>query len=891
MAEQLATEFRTFMEQTNEKFEKTNQLIQQAIQSINKNNHERPISNSGRDTHSNHYENQHSTQSSILRPTMPSFLPREEPMMEVEESIIENIDEIAVMYARLDPEVQERIPFKEYYEVRKQANPNTRKRHVDKDLQVRLSKMTLPYFDGTRKSSAQSWVQKLDTYLSLSPMTEDNAIKFATLHLTGIAHDWWHHGLVTQDHRNITTYGEFTQRLILRFDQRHPEWYFKELTLLTQQGTVEDYANEFQNLAVMVPNLSQGRLTYLFVEGLKDSIKKIVNPLEPQNLSEAIQRAIKVEDNFSKERPRYMTSKTYSRKDRRDEPHREKGIPCHFCRGTWRPGHRCQKKEGLEQREELRRNNLCFKCKEPWRPDHRCKRGQLHQVEESKDEEEGISYKRPRLEEQRHGTLVAISNEGEDRPFKLKGTLKGQKVISLIDSGASHNFISRNLVVKRKPKAKEFEGFKVALADGTINQCTKVMPQLEIKMGEHIVKGDFYVISLENDIILGRPWIRSLGRFTMDLPNLEICFHQDGQEVTLKGLPNGDPKVVSCKNIERIIRHGQGEWIAQCLVLDKSGPKSPLVHIDMQPILKRHKGVFKDIPHGIPPRRGFEHSIELEEGAKPVITTPYRHPRRFKEEIEKTINELLRMGHIQPSCSPFASSVVLVKKKDGTMRMCIDYRALNKRTIKNRYPIPRIDELIDELHGAKYFSKIDLRTGYHQIRMRKEDVPKTAFRCHYGHFEFLVMPFGLTNAPATFQSCMNHVFHQQLRKFLLVFFDDILIYSKTWEEHLQHVEEVLTILEKESLYAKESKCEFGMKEILYLGHKINEEGVSVDEEKIKAIKEWPTPKTLTQLRGFIGLCSYYRRFVKGFSKITTPLTDLTKKGAFSWDVTAQQAFD
>jgi hypothetical protein len=220
------------------------------------------------------------------------------------------------------------------------------------------------------------------------------------------------------------------------------------------------------------------------------------------------------------------------------------------------------------------------------------------------------------------------------------------------------------------------------------------------------------------------------------------------------------------------------------ITTQKPSDNSRQYHVDIQTLLRKHDRVFGQIPPGRPPDRGFEHTIELEEGEKPVITTPYMHPKKFKDEIEKAIKELLEMGHIRPSSSPFASSVVLVKKKDGTMRMCIDYRALNKKMIKNRYPIPRIDELLDELHGVVYFSKIDLRSRYHQIRVREQDIPKTTFRCHYRNYEFLVMPFGLTNAPTTFQSCMNHIFKKHLRKFLLVFFDDLLIYTghgrNTW---------------------------------------------------------------------------------------------------------------
>jgi hypothetical protein len=285
---------------------------------------------------------------------------------------------------------------------------------------------------------------------------------------------------------------------------------------------------------------------------------------------------------------------------------------------------------------------------------------------------------------------------------------------------------------------------------------------------------------------------------------MDFTFVADGKKVVLQEMENEGPKEVSMHRMEAILRHDDVAWAAQCFILAEpiKGHRTPPQDKELQDILSKHERVFMDIPPSIPPHRGFEHTIELESGAKPVITTPYRHPKKLKDEIERTIQELLDKGWICPSSSPFASSVVLVKKKDGTLCMCVDYHALNKKTIKNKYPIPRIDELLDELHGAVYFSKIDLCSEYHQIRMREEDVEKTAFRCHYGHYEFLVMPFGLTNAPATFQSCMNRIFNKKLHKYLLVFFDDLLIYSRMWEEHLKHLNEVLSIMKEQSLLAK-----------------------------------------------------------------------------------------
>jgi hypothetical protein len=224
----------------------------------------------------------------------------------------------------------------------------------------------------------------------------------------------------------------------------------------------------------------------------------------------------------------------------------------------------------------------------------------------------------------------------------------------------------------------------------------------------------------------------------------------------------------------------------------------------------------------------------------------------------------------------------LVKKKDGRWRLCIDYRKLNRFTIKNTFPIPVIEDVLDELHGTKVLSKIDLRSRYHQIRMNPMDIPKTAFSTHQGHFDYVVMPFGLTNAPATFQALMNQVSHKYLRQFVLVFFDDFLVYSKTEANHCNHLAKVLQILRQHKLFAKKSKCVFAQGQVEYLGHVITQQGVATDPEKVKAVQDWPKPKTITELRGFLGLVGYYRRFIKDYGKICRPLFDSLKKGEFQW---------
>ena len=349
--------------------------------------------------------------------------------------------------------------------------------------------------------------------------------------------------------------------------------------------------------------------------------------------------------------------------------------------------------------------------------------------------------------------------------------------------------------------------------------------------------------------------------------------------------------LLSAKQFKRLQRQGCEIMALQVKAVDESAIDLSKVDDEAKPLVREFADVFREKAPGLPPDRGVAHTIPLKEGAEPVATPMFRYSPVELAEIKRQITELLEAGLIEPSTSAFGAPVLFVQKKDGSLRMCIDYRRLNNITKKNKYPIPRIDELLDQLQGAQCFSLVDLTAGYHQIRIAEEDVEKTAFRTPYGLYQFKVLSFGLTNAPSCFQNVMNKIFSDMIGKTVLIYLDDILIFSKSKREHEEHLRRVLGRLRKHQLYAKLSKCSFFQQQLKYLGHVVTHDGVKVDPDKVAAVATWEEPTNVPELRKFLGFANYFRKFLKGYAKHVAPLNTLLKNGVnWHWAAAEQAAF-
>lgn len=503
----------------------------------------------------------------------------------------------------------------------------------------------------------------------------------------------------------------------------------------------------------------------------------------------------------------------------------------------------------------------------------------------------------------------------------FQGKIAGAQAKVLCDSGATSCFINADTARRVGIAINPAQGGAVTLGDGSsmpvVGTC-----KLQLTLQAYHGRVECYAAKLapQFDVILGDAWLTQhkaaldFGAKALILKKgtrrIKIqCNQYAAHKLKRKGA-DASLGLLSSLQVKRAVRQGAQVYLAMVQqVHDVPGPpdspdpegQEPMIHPEgladpaaLQELLAEYKDVFPPaLPPGLPPERGGPgHTINLEPNSKPPFRPVYRLSPLELQEVKKQLAELLEKGYIEPSSSPFGAPVLFVQKKDGSLRMCVDYRALNKLTVKNRYPLPRIDDLFDALQGATCFSSLDLMSGYHQIRVAPADVEKTAFRTPIGHFQFRVLPFGLCNAPATFQTEMNRIFGDELGKSLLVYLDDILVFSKTPEEHLQHLRHVLTKLREHNFYAKMSKCEFNKPELAYLGHIVGREGIKPDPKKVAVVQAWPTPTTVSDLRQFLGLANYFRKFILAYAATARPLNDLLKEGTgYQWTDGCQEAFD
>jgi len=492
----------------------------------------------------------------------------------------------------------------------------------------------------------------------------------------------------------------------------------------------------------------------------------------------------------------------------------------------------------------------------------------------------------------------------------LRGSVSGRPASLLVDSGASSNFLSESWARTVHLKLEELDVPRdLILADGTSSRVMRIARKTTVCIGGYRDEIDFYVTSLGRyNLILGTPWLRTVNPMidwkkssiyvgSHDLsPFVRRCLPLSCSSAEL-GLSGNASNPRYCEGLditsvgEMVSCYKQHQPLFLCTVSMKDAPLVAVSEQDIIPtkqeaaILQEFADVFKEeLPPSLPPDRGGHvHRIELLPNTVPPARPPYRLSPVEAMELKKQLDTLLAKGFIQPSSSPFGAPVVFAPKPDGGLRMCLDYRALNKITKRNAYPLPNISDIMDQLQGAKVFSKVDLCSGYYQILMDPADVEKTAFRTKYGHFEFKVLPFGLTNAPATFMALMNKVLYDLIDTCVVVYLDDILVASKSWEEHERHLRLVLQRLREAKLYAKPSKCRLFKNRVDFLGFILSADGIEPNPTKVQAIAKWPSPTSVLELQSFLGVVNYYRRFVKHLAVLASPLFDLLKKGAsFTW---------
>nr|ABB47133.2 retrotransposon protein, putative, Ty3-gypsy subclass [Oryza sativa Japonica Group] len=710
-----------------------------------------------------------------------------------------------------------------------------------------------PTFSSTTNPvEAGDWLHAIEKKLDLLQCTDQEKVSFASHQLHGPASEWWDHFRLNRTTAEPITWLELTAA----FRKTHiPSGVVslkkKEFRSLTQGSrSVTEYLHEFNRLARYAPE------------------------------DKLVDKAIRQEDKYNRmEQKKRRIAQFKTQQGNNQRPRLTLGpqsMPQGGSSSVVRPQRQIfnnnagnnisnqaprpvavSTQQQPAKREQGSKPVVCFNCGEPGHYADKCPKPRRVKVVPTQSNST--------VPVSKASVNHVAAAEAQGAPDVILGTFLVNLVPATVpfDSGATHSFLSMSFAGNHGMEVEDLR--RPLMVSTPSNQALSLQrsPSVRIEIqGVPFLANLILLESKDLDVILGMDWL-ARHKGVIDCANRKVTLtSDDGRVVTVHALSSESLR----SSLNQII-------------------------LKEIPIVRGYPDVFPDDLPGMPPKRDIEFRIDLVPGTTPIHKRPYRMAANELAEVKRQVDDLLQKGYIRPSSSPWGAPVIFVEKKDHTQRMFVDYRALNDVTIKNKYPLPRIDDLFDQLKGATVFSKIDLRSGYHQLRIKEEDIPKTAFTTRYGLFECTVMSFGLTNAPAFFMNLMNKVFMEYLDKFVVVFIDDILIYSRTKEEHEEHLRLALEKLREHQLYAKFSKCEFWLSEVKFLGHVISAGGVAVDPSNVESVTNWKQPKTVSEIRSFLGLAGYYRRFIENFSKIAKPMTRLLQKDVkYKWSEECEQSF-
>ncbi|KAH9686841.1 hypothetical protein KPL70_014533 [Citrus sinensis] len=824
-------------------------------------------------------------------------------------SMTARIDMLAAQMARMAELLDERhrTPEHEDKSSGSFANPFSGRRPRTESTDDRRwesgLRIDIPEFQRSgRPEELLDWINAIEEVFEYKEVPENKLVSLAATRFRGRAATWWQQTKLTR---------------IRQGKKKIDSW----------QGnrSVDDYTTEFHWLVARNDlTETEEQQVSCYIGGLRSQFQDQLNLLDPYSVSEARQQALQLEKQFSRR------ANDSSFRDARSVVRDNSNPTSQFRNFTpLNPPNKTSKLSEIGQSSKTQSSGSglrCFNCGENGHRMTECKKGGKYGkglfvgTEESEDYQEeeteefaieptfDSSGSAQSVEEHSDSGPMLIVNrafftpKGQDNDkwlrqniFQTTCTIGGKVCRMVIDSGSCENVISEEAITKLNLKTEPHQ---------TPYKLTWLKKGNQVTISKHCLVslsiGSIYKDKIWCDVVamdachllLGRPW------------QYDRNVVHDGKRNTYSFMFN-NTKIVLLPNKEFTLQQDLGNYllgkkqfidvVAETkrvyILLGKERNGDSKIPEAVTPILAEFQDLFpNELPQGLPPLWDKQHQIDLVPGSTLPNRPHYRMSPTKHNELRRQVEELLEKGFIRESLSPCAVPALLTPKKDGSWRMCVDSQAINKITVRYRFPIPRLDDLLDQLSGATIFTKLDLKSGYHQIRIRPGDEWKTAFKIREGLYEWLVMPFGLSNAPSTFMRVMNHVLRPFIGKFVVVYFDDILIYSTSHELHLQHLREVLSALRAASLYTAVKKYIFLTEKVLFLGYVVSKDGISIDQSKVDAIRDWSQPTTLFATRSFHRLASFYRQFIPHFSTIMAPITDCMKGGQFSWTEAATKAF-